>query len=266
MLTTTFPALQATTLNAINTLGEWLAHNEFAAPPAVGDADMIILAGNAVIPTIDAACELAVNTEHTLLITGGIGHSTTFLYAAIAKHPRYNTIPTTGRAEAAIIKDIAIQFWKIPAEKVLTEEKSTNCGENARFTHLLMQEQNLTPERAIIIQDPTMQRRTVATFERVWQGDTHQPQWRSWPGFVPRLVSNETQTTFGPDKKGLWPVERYVSLALGEIPRIRDDANGYGPQGRDFIAHVDIPLAVINAWEILANDAALAQLMHERGL
>lgn len=266
MLTTTFPTLQATTVDAINTLGEWLSYNEFATPPAVSDAEIIILAGNAVIPTIDAACQLAANTELPLLITGGIGHSTTFLYGAIAKHPRYNTIPTTGRAEAAILKDIATQFWKIPSEKVLTEEKSTNCGENARFTCAMMQELNITPTRAVIIQDPTMQRRTVATFERVWQGQESSPQWRSWPGFVPVLASNETQTIFTSYEKGLWPVERYISLALGEIPRIRDDAQGYGPQGRDFITHVDIPLAVMSAWEILANDAALAQLMRERGI
>lgn len=266
MLTTTFPALQATTIDAVNTLGQWLSHNEFAAPPAVSDADLIILAGNAVIPTIDAACQLAANTELPLVITGGIGHSTTFLYGAVAKHPRYNTIPTTGCAEAAIIKDIATQFWKIPAEKVLTEEKSTNCGENARLTHQLLQQQNITPARVIIIQDPTMQRRTVATFERIWQGDAHIPQWRSWPGIVPVLVSDESQTTFTLHEKGLWPVARYISLALGEIPRIRDDAQGYGPQGRDFITHVEIPQSVTHAWEILANDVALARLMSERGL
>lgn len=266
MLMTTFPALQATTLDAINTLGEWLSHNEFDAPPAVSDGELIILAGNAVIPTIDAACQLAANSELPLLITGGIGHSTTFLYAAIAKHPRYNVIPTTGRAEAAIISDIATQFWKVPAEKVLVEEKSSNCGENARFTFDLMQTLQITPASAIIIQDPTMQRRTLATFERVWQDETHQPRWRSWPGIVPVLVSHETGTTFSLNEKGLWPVERYISLALGEIPRIRDDAQGYGPKGRDFISHVDIPAAVINAWEFLARDAALAQLMHERGL
>lgn len=266
MLTTTFPALQATTIDAINRLGEWLSHNEFDAPPAVTDGELIILAGNAVIPTIDAACELAARTELGLLITGGIGHSTTFLYSAIAQHPHYNTIPTTGRAEAAILKDIATQFWKIPAEKVLTEEKSTNCGDNARFTHALMHEQNIVPARAIIIQDPTMQRRTIATFERVWQDDAHKPHWRSWPGIVPVLESNETQTTFGQNKKGMWPVERFISLALGEIPRIRDDSQGYGPQGRDFITHVDIPTDVINAWKILTMDAALAQLMSERGL
>ena len=266
MLSTTFPALQATTIEAINTLGEWLSHNEFDAPPAVSDGELIILAGNAVIPTIDAACQLAANTELPLLITGGIGHSTTFLYGAIAKHPLLNTIPTTGRAEAAILKDIATQFWKIPAEKVLTEEKSSNCGENARFSYDLMQTLHITPKSVIIVQDPTMQRRTVATFERVWQGEAHQPHWRSWPGVVPVLERHATRTTFTLDEKGLWPVERYISLVLGEIPRIRDDAQGYGPQGRDFITHVDIPAAVIDAWEILARDAALAQLMHERGL
>ena len=53
-----------------------------------------------------------------MIISGGIGHSTTFLYAAIAKHPRYHTIPTTGRAEAAIPADIARQFWQIPADRV----------------------------------------------------------------------------------------------------------------------------------------------------
>lgn len=27
----------------------------------------------------------------------------------------------------------------------------------------------------------------------------------------------------------------------GEIPRLRDDVNGYGPKGKKFIAHVNIP-------------------------
>jgi hypothetical protein len=39
----------------------------------------------------------------------------------------------------------------------------------------------------------------------------------------------------------MWPVDRYLSLILGEVPRLRDDAKGYGPAGRDFIVHVDFP-------------------------
>lgn len=47
--------------------------------------------------------------------------------------------------------------------------------------------------------------------------------------------------------------ERLLSLALGEIPRLRDDENGYGPRGRGFIAHVDIPEKVEAAWRRLAD-------------
>lgn len=266
MLTTTFPALEATSIEAINTLAKWLACNDFSSTPSKDDTDFIVLAGNAVIPTLDAACQLSATTHAPLLITGGIGHSTTFLYAAIAEHPRYNKIPTTGRTEAAIIKDIAIQFWNIHGDNVFTEEKSTNCGENARFTQRYMRAQGLAPERVILIQDPTMQRRTVATFERAWQGETYKPQWYSWPGIIPIVGSDERTTKFIPDEKGLWPIERFISLILGEIPRLNDDAQGYGPNGRDFITHVEIPAQVMDAWHLLQSNVALKQLMTERGL
>ncbi|AIR62114.1 YdcF family protein [Klebsiella sp. Ap-873] len=262
----TSPTLNQPTIQAVNTLGQWLAQSDFTGTPQAQDADLIILAGNAVIPTLEAACEFAANSEKTLLITGGIGHSTTYLYAEIARHPRYNTIPTTGRAEAAIIKDIAHQFWKVPSENIITEEKSTNCGENARFSVDKMAELGLNPERVLIVQDPTMQRRTVATFARVWQGNAQAPEWLSWPGVIPALVEGEQGTIFAGEADGLWPIERYVSLALGEIPRLRDDATGYGPQGRDFIVHVDIPPQVMAAWHALQQDMALSALIRERGL
>ena len=49
----------------------------------------------------------------------------------------------------------------------------------------------------------------------------------------------------------MWEMERYVSLLMGEIPRLGDDENGYGPSGRDFIAHVEIPEEVRHAFEEL---------------
>lgn len=266
MLTATFPALQATAVAAVNTLGQWLARNDFTQAPQADDADLIVLAGNAVMPTIDAACQLAAVSELPLLIAGGIGHSTTFLYGAIAVHPRYNTIPTTGRPEAAIIKDIASRFWKIPADKIITEEKSTHCGENASLTLRVLQEQGMDPRRVLIVQDPTMQRRTVATFERAWQGGESPPCLLSWPGIVPVIASSKSGTQFTADEKGLWPVARYISLMLGEIPRIRDDARGYGPRGQDFITHIDIPAEVEAAWLLLQNDAVLGRLIGDRGL
>ena len=50
---------------------------------------------------------------------------------------------------------------------------------------------------------------------------------------------------------GMWDADRYISLLMGEIPRLTDDANGYGPAGKQFIAHVDIPENVQNAFDIL---------------
>ena len=53
---------------------------------------------------------------------------------------------------------------------------------------------------------------------------------------------------------------------LGELPRLRDDINGYGPLGRDFIVHVDIPAEVEAAWQILRHDAVLTEALASRAL
>ncbi|MGU3522656.1 YdcF family protein [Enterobacteriaceae bacterium C23F] len=261
----TFPHLSETTLRAANCVGEWLAQNDYPAPPVNVEADLVVLAGNAVMPTIDAACRLAAENR-TLLISGGIGHSTTFLYAAVARHPRYNSLRTTGRPEAAILADIAHQFWNIPHERIIVEDRSTNCGENARFTRDVMQERNIVSRNAIVVQDPTMQRRTMATFAHVWQGDASVPQWHSYPGYLPVLCNGKMGLTFTDEAHDVWPVERYLSLILGELPRIQDDENGYGPRGKGFIAHVDMPEKVQSAWRQLREDALLQEALASRSL
>ena len=47
--------------------------------------------------------------------------------------------------------------------------------------------------------------------------------------------------------------ERYIQLLMGEIPRLRDDHNGYGPKGKAFIAHVEIPESVEGAFSFLSQ-------------
>lgn len=260
-----FPKLSATTLEAINTVGQWLAQDDFCGGAAY-PADGVVLAGNAVIPTIDAACRIAQEQAIPLLIAGGIGHSTTFLYAAVAQHPRYNTIQTTGRAEAAILADIARQFWHIPADKIWQEDRSTNCGENALFSAQMIAQAAEPINTAIVVQDPTMQRRTVATFRRVTRDDPDVPRWLSHPGFTPVLCQQEDNVAFVNDPDGLWTVDRYLALVVGEIPRLRNDESGYGPRGRDFIVHVDFPPEVETAWQILQQDPALNDAMNNRSL
>lgn len=261
-----FPNLCGETLRAVNTLGSWLAQDEFSASEQLNTDDVIILAGNAVIPTIDAACRLAANSDVPLVISGGIGHSTTFLYAAIAQHPTYNTIPTTGRAEAAILSDIARHFWNVPAPRIHIESRSTNCGENAAFSRDLLAASGLYPHRAIVVQDPTMQRRTLATFAHVFEGEADCPEWVSYPGVVPEVYAGSRSLHFVGGDKGMWPMARYLSLILGEIPRLRDDESGYGPHGKGFITHVEIPQPVEQAWQALLDDPQLAAALRQRAM
>ena len=47
-----FPILPDATLAAINTVGEWLAQDDLSDSRQPPDVDAVILAGNAVIPTI----------------------------------------------------------------------------------------------------------------------------------------------------------------------------------------------------------------------
>ncbi len=261
-----FPALPEQTLKAANTLGQWLAQNDFASKPEPVRADAIILAGNAVIPVIDAAFDMASRQHTPLIISGGIGHSTTFLYHAVARHPTYNSLRTTGKREAAILAEIAQRFWGIPLKNIIVEDQSTNCGENARFTLDTLSSRGMSLTTAIIMQDPTMQRRTMATFARASAGYADAPHWLSYPGFIPELINTRDGLSFATPAEGLWPVERYLSLILGEVPRLRDDIEGYGPNGRNFIVHVDFPSSVDNAWQILQADEVLHSALGSRAL
>ncbi|HHA1922056.1 TPA: YdcF family protein [Enterobacter ludwigii] len=266
MVQTHFPLLPESTLAAINTVGQWLAQDDLGDTRDVAAVDRVILAGNAVMPTIDAACRLAAEHDVPLLISGGIGHSTAFLYAAIAQHSRYHTVPVTGRAEARILADIARQFWQIPDAHVWVDDQSTNCGENARFSWNMLKQHQQTSGRVLVVQDPTMQRRTMATFARVCRDESASPQWVSHPGYTPVLKNGENGLVFSGESAGLWPVERYLSLILGELPRLCDDMNGYGPAGRDFIAHVEFPDEVTAAWARLKQAPVLTDALNHRSL
>ncbi|WP_348253684.1 YdcF family protein, partial [Salmonella enterica] len=73
------------------------------------------------------------------------------------------------------------------AEKIWLEDRSTNCGENPRFSCPLIRQAKENINTAIVVQDPTMHRRTIATFRRVPDDDTDAPRWLRFPGFVPIL-------------------------------------------------------------------------------
>ncbi len=56
----------------------------------------------------------------------------------------------------------------VPRECILVEPHSTNTGENIEFTKRLLVEHGLNPQKFILVQKPYMERRSYATFRKLW--------------------------------------------------------------------------------------------------
>lgn len=56
----------------------------------------------------------------------------------------------------------------VPADRILIENRSTNTGENVHFTRSLLEANGLDPAAFILVQKPYMERRSYATFRKVW--------------------------------------------------------------------------------------------------
>ena len=244
----------------LNTVAHFLAAPT-AIPPtlsnvarSVGDAsvDLIILLGNSVLCTTDAvAAAVRRGVADAVMIVGGKGHSTSHLRTAVQADPRNDGLPVAGRAEAEILRALLVQWHGLDEAILHTGTQSTNCGANAEEAHALLRERGGRPSDVLLVQDPTMQRRTWASFRRVW-GDREPPRFHNSPTFVPTVRAEGDTLAFDrPGRAGLWPMERFMSLVMGEIPRLRNDEEGYGPNGRGYIVAVDIPPAVEAAYDRL---------------
>ncbi len=71
------------------------------------------------------------------------------------------------KPEADLFAEIAIKRG-VPSNKILIENRSTNTGENVEFTKQLLREKKLNPQTFILVQKPYMERRTFATFSKIW--------------------------------------------------------------------------------------------------
>ena len=69
--------------------------------------------------------------------------------------------------EAERFARIALSM-NVPRENILIEPESTNTGENIAFTKRLLEEKGLDPQKFIVVQKPYMERRSYATFRKLW--------------------------------------------------------------------------------------------------
>jgi uncharacterized SAM-binding protein YcdF (DUF218 family) len=87
-----------------------------------------------------------------LIFSGGLGSITRRLWS---------------QPEAEQFADIA-EAMGVPRERILVENASTNTGENVAFTRRLLAARGLDPGSFIVVQKPYMERRSYATFRKVW--------------------------------------------------------------------------------------------------
>nr|WP_274619204.1 ElyC/SanA/YdcF family protein [Bifidobacterium amazonense] len=222
------------------------------------------------------------------MIVGGAGHTTQTLRDVMHRH--HPDIDTDGRCEADIFADyLRIRHGLEPD---YLERESTNCGNNITNMLDLLRAHGEPCRSVILIQDATMQRRMAAGLRRhapdtiivnyaayrttVVPADTADAAGISGmdsslgaAGMAGPSGASGTADALGPSSPscglryldppaGMWDMNRYLTLLMGEIPRLRDDANGYGPAGRGYIAHEDIPESVASAHARLSGILGLA--------
>ena len=138
--------------------------------------------------------------------------------------------------EADQFAEIAIGMG-VPSERILIENRSTNTGENILLTRQLLAEKQIDPQRFILVQKPYMERRSFATFRKVWPEKevlVTSPQ-VSFAEYLDGYANEE----FSPDD--------VISIMVGDLQRIKL----YAEKG--FQIHQEVPPDVWSAYEELVK-------------
>lgn len=116
-------------------------------------ADAIVVLGSHDTRVAERGAELVLAGWAPLVVfSGNLGSLTSEMWA---------------RPEAEIFADVAAGMG-VPRDRMLVEVRSTNTGENVSFCRDLLAERGIEVRKAIAVQKPYMERRTLATFRTLW--------------------------------------------------------------------------------------------------
>ncbi len=191
-------------------------------------ADCILVLGSNDIRVAERGAELFLEGFAPLLVfSGGLGNFTKGNW---------------DEAEADKFAKIALSLG-VPSEGILVENRSTNTGENLRFTKSLFAEKGLNPQSFIIVQKPFMERRSLATFEQ------------EWPEKTVRVTSPQIKMAEYPNEAISF--EALVNAMVGDLQRIKL----YPDKG--FQTYQEIPEHVWEAYLELINRGYDKHLIRE---
>jgi uncharacterized SAM-binding protein YcdF (DUF218 family) len=188
----------------------------------IGPADAILVLCSHDKTVAKRGAELFLQGWARLLIfAGGLG--------AITRHLWHEP-------EADQFAAIAVEMG-VPRDRILIENRSTNTGENVLFTKQLLANEGLDPRTFIVVQKPYMERRSFATFKKVW------PE-KDLVVTSPQVPMDEYLHGYSHD--ALSP-DDVVGIMVGDLQRI----HLYPAKG--FQIPQDIPDDVWRAYEELVN-------------
>lgn len=240
------------TAEAVNILGEFCGPRDIPCLDGkalkerfgIEKADVFVLFGGSVLAGGDVLAEAAeANIAGSYIIVGGEGHTTRTLrrnMRAVLPALKADSLPE------AVLFDRYLQMRTGRSADFL-ECRSTNCGNNITNLLALLEREGIDCRSMILAQDASMQRRMTAGLQK-YRSDILAVNYAVYRAVVEEkngIFSYRTQI------RGMWEPMRYISLLMGEMERLSDTESGYGPRGKGFIAHVDIPDRVLAAWEIL---------------
>ena len=120
---------------------------------ALAKADCIIVLGSHDTRVAERGAEVFLGGWAPLLVfSGHLGALTSAVWT---------------RSEAEVFADVAVSLG-VPRDRILIEARSTNTGDNVDFSRQLLAEKGLHARKAIAVQKPYMERRTLATFQQRW--------------------------------------------------------------------------------------------------
>lgn len=209
----------------------------------IDQADVMVLFGGSIMCGGDV---LAQAMKHQVakkyIIVGGEGHTTETLRESM--HAAFPEIETEGLPEAEVFDTYLAHRYGFRADHL--ECRSTNCGNNITYLLDILKDNHIPCETIILSQDATMQHRMEAGLRKYADMTII-----NYASYAVSVVQDEEGLSYADNVWGMWEMDRYISLLMGEIPRLTDNEDGYGPKGKNFIAHVDIPQDVKNAFEEL---------------
>jgi uncharacterized SAM-binding protein YcdF (DUF218 family) len=138
--------------------------------------------------------------------------------------------------EADQFARIAVELG-VPKDRILVENQSTNTGENILFTKHALAERRLDLRKFIVVQKPYMERRSYATFRKVW------PE-KELLVTSPQVSMDEYLSEYS---HGALSADDVISIMVGDLQRI----HLYPSKG--FQIHQDIPDDVWHAYEELVK-------------